>query len=322
MASFERLISFFGRGVEFGSVFNLVMSAADKGSSEAHLSAALRLLLANNPSSGGDSVLELKAFEFLSRYGGLNELAVRYSQLLISDGAYEVAKSVLSEALDDLVDDEDLFEAQMLLGDVELSLGNLPAATEAFRCSVTLRSEYGSLSALAFSYLKNQEHDLAQHTYEILRTRGEDLQERMEGVVGKIVSLDLLGRRGASEKLLTELERANLNSRARDILELADRSVRSAVLTQTEKESDPTDVNLRPDKKAASVTRQTPRWAEIQDAVDPHPDKLQIRQAWQLQRQSWHRSVLLTTPKLTRRTQVINRGLRELLMPDGSPHLR
>ena len=89
------------------------------------------------------------------------------------------------------------------------------------------------------------------------------------------------------------------------------------MLAQTEKESDPTDVNLRPDKIAASVTRQTPRWAEIQDAVDPHPDKLQIRQAWQLQRQSWHRSVLLTTPKLTRRTQVINRGLRELLMPDG-----
>ena len=96
MASFERLISFFGRGVEFGSVFHLVMSAADKGSS-IHLSAALRLLLANNPSSGGDSVLELKAFEFLSRYGGLNELAVRYSQLLISDGAYEVAKSVLAK---------------------------------------------------------------------------------------------------------------------------------------------------------------------------------------------------------------------------------
>ena len=317
LASLERLVSFLGDGVELSGLFELLMSASDSSVSDAHRSAALRLLLANNPYPGEHPQIEAQVFEALRRVGGLKEYAVRYGQMLISDGAYEVAKSIVSEALSELVDDDDVFEAQLLLGEVELLLGNPRSAIEAFRQSVTLKSVYESLSALAFAYLTSQEYDLAQLTYDILRTRGENIEATTEGVIGKIVSLASLGRMGASEKLFSELESIELHPRALEILGVADESLRREVLTGITKAHEHADKVSIPNEESPRVIRKTAGWMEPQNNLAPNTDNLQVRKAWQLQRQSWHRSVLLTTPRLIRRAQVINRGLRESLMPEG-----
>lgn len=315
LAAMERLVALIGVAITQNNAVKVLLDAADRADSEAHRVTILRMCLSVLERFDGDVSMEFDLLARLAEVDALDGFHRRYGELLLSHGRRIEAVVCLDSLLSASDDLEEIVWASYNLGLIFLANEQYHEAIDRLRQCVAISGDAFGLSGLSLAYLKSGQYELARLSYERLETAsGSEEGSDIEARLGRMVSLQKMGRLEAALNLAEFGEKIIVNARARLLITQLDERLKEALpfkLNRLAAELTPQPL-FRSD--SGSNEDKMPSWLFTEEPSSSESNKIET--AWHLQRKGWLSGTLVSTPLLARKNNALQRSLVERLLPE------
>ena len=302
IAAASSLVNLVGMALTPESAFRTIFDAARLASTEAHSAALIGLCLKNDLTFDGVEDRTWDLLQELRNIDAVNGFERQLIEGLLERGSSADAMGMLRTFVEVEDDVSQLIWANLELGELGLTQNDIPTAIMCFRNALGLGAELEGQSGLSFAYLLHSDADLARLSYRRLEELGgtTDTAYALEGRLGRLVSLIMLGRDEAAERLLTEIPEAEMSSRSAHLLTMLDTHLKERLPARllSETVSDSTNCEI-----ATQV--RVPDWLRSTSGMVSDEVRSQIKQAWELQRHGWFNGTLVTVPQAVSAAQRI-----------------